>query len=103
MELFLRVHFFQFLLQRITNREPQLNRIGCSQFDLNLFREAQAQAALKDEKDQHLGTGKLKQIQFGKHEYRTWYQAPYPQKLQMCSKLFICHLCLEVRINNRNP
>ena len=31
----------------MANREPQLNRIGCSQFDLNLFREAQAQASLK--------------------------------------------------------
>ena len=43
-----------------------------------------------------LGTGKLQQIQFGKHEYKTWYQAPYPPKFQNCSKLFICHLCLEV-------
>ena len=88
--------------KKIANREPQLNRIGCSQFDLNLFREAQAQAALKDEEDQHLGTGKLQLIQFGKHEYRTWYLAPYPQKLQDCSKLFICHLCLEVSLFYNN-
>ena len=79
-------------------REPQLNRIGCSQFDLNLFREAQAKAAEKEEVDQHLGVGKLQQIQFGRHTYRTWYQAPYPHKFHNCSKLFICHLCLEVSL-----
>lgn len=78
-----------------TGREPQLNRIGCSQFDLNLFREAQAKAAEKEEIDQHLGVGKLQQIQFGRYEYRIWYQAPYPPKFMNCSKLFICHLCLE--------
>ena len=35
------------MTKKVANREPQLNRIGCSQFDLNLFREAQAQASLK--------------------------------------------------------
>jgi len=81
--------------KKVSNREPILSRLGCSQFDLNLFREAQAKAALKNEEDQRLDTGKLQQIQFGKHEYKTWYQAPYPPKFQNCSKLFICHLCLE--------
>ena len=34
----------------------------------------------------------------GKHEYRVWYQAPYHgtyPHLNNCTKLFICHLCLE--------
>ena len=81
------------------NREPNLGLLGTSQFDLNLFREAQVQASMKDEQDQFLGTGKLQFIQLGKHEYRVWYQAPYHgtyPHLNNSTKLFICHLCLEV-------
>ena len=40
----------------------------------------------------------LKYIKIGKHEYRVWYQAPYHgtyPHLNNCTKLFICHLCLE--------
>ena len=57
-----------------TQKEPNLGLLGTSQFDLNLFREAQVQASMKDEADQFLGTGKLQFIQLGKHEYRVWYQ-----------------------------
>ena len=81
-------------------REPNLGLLGTSQFDLNLFREAQVQASMKDEQDQFLGTGKLQFIQLGKHQYRVWYQAPYHgtyPHLNNSTKLFICHLCLEVR------
>ena len=76
-------------------------------------------ASERDENDQFLGTGKLHYIQLGKfflsnindllsdifyliklgkHEYRVWYQAPYHgtyPHLNNCTKLFICHLCLE--------
>ena len=84
-------------------REPNLGLLGTSQFDLNLFREAQVQASMKDEQDQFLGTGKLQFIQLGKHQYRVWYQAPYHgtyPHLNNSTKLFICHLCLEV-LNER--
>ena len=59
-------------------------------------REAQAKAAQIDEDSQKVRTGKLEVIQFGRHEYKTWYQPPFPQHLQSCSKLYICHLCLKV-------
>ncbi|CAH1261432.1 KAT7 [Branchiostoma lanceolatum] len=86
------------------NREPLLEGLT-SQYDLELFREAQARAAEDMEKNVPcveaevqqgaLFEAGLKTIQFGRFELDTWYSSPYPEEYARLPKLYICEFCLK--------
>uniref|UniRef100_A0A182VTY8 Histone acetyltransferase n=1 Tax=Anopheles minimus TaxID=112268 RepID=A0A182VTY8_9DIPT len=65
-------------------------------YDLQLFREAQALASESIEKE--LGdmvTGKgTKYISMGRHCMQVWYQSPYPDDATRLPKLYLCEFCL---------
>ncbi|XP_053673244.1 histone acetyltransferase KAT7 [Anopheles nili] len=75
--------------------EPKLEGI-VPDYDLQLFREAQALASESIEKE--LGdmvTGKgTKYISMGRHCMQVWYQSPYPDDATRLPKLYLCEFCL---------
>uniref|UniRef100_A0A182PDC3 Histone acetyltransferase n=1 Tax=Anopheles epiroticus TaxID=199890 RepID=A0A182PDC3_9DIPT len=75
--------------------EPNLEGI-VPDYDLQLFREAQALASESIEKE--LGdmvTGKgTKYISMGRHCMQVWYQSPYPDDATRLPKLYLCEFCL---------
>jgi len=96
-------------------REPMLEGIS-SDYDLELFREAQASISRSHETQiiaddiAGLGTanttttkskGKkeaengIKLIEIGNYEIRTWYTAPYPEEYSLLTKLYLCEYCLK--------
>ncbi|XP_006812175.1 histone acetyltransferase KAT7-like [Saccoglossus kowalevskii] len=77
-------------------REPLLNGLT-SQYDLDLFKEAQARASEEMENDAQgfVFEGGTKSIEFGKYELDTWYSSPYPEEYARLSKLFLCEFCLK--------
>nr|CAB3257901.1 ZF(C2HC)-2 zinc finger protein [Phallusia mammillata] len=90
-----------------STREPLLNGIA-SQYDLNLFRRAQALASegLENELERlhkigvsTSGAGnqerRLKVIEIGRYEMDTWYSSPYPEEYVRMPKLYICEFCLK--------
>ncbi|XP_041778136.1 histone acetyltransferase KAT7 [Anopheles merus] len=86
------------LLDRDCNEikpEPNLEGI-VPDYDLQLFREAQALASESIEKE--LGdmvTGKgTKYISMGRHCMQVWYQSPYPDDATRLPKLYLCEFCL---------
>uniref|UniRef100_A0AAG5DEQ9 Histone acetyltransferase n=1 Tax=Anopheles atroparvus TaxID=41427 RepID=A0AAG5DEQ9_ANOAO len=86
------------LLDRDENKiepEPKLDGI-VPDYDLQLFREAQALASESIEKE--LGdmvTGKgTKYISMGRHCMQVWYQSPYPDDATRLPKLYLCEFCL---------
>ncbi|ALC38822.1 chm [Drosophila busckii] len=77
------------------DREPNLNGL-VPDYDLQLFREAQAQASegIEDElKDLPVGKG-IKYISMGKYKMKVWYQSPYPEDAARLPKMYICEFCL---------
>ncbi|KAK2156819.1 hypothetical protein LSH36_204g04022 [Paralvinella palmiformis] len=84
-----------------TSREPLLDGLT-SEYDLKLFREAQAKASedisyelichyqLSDKAEY-----RIKKIEVGRYEMDTWYAAPYPEEYTRLPKLFICEYCLK--------
>ncbi|XP_041471106.1 histone acetyltransferase KAT7-like isoform X2 [Lytechinus variegatus] len=78
------------------SREPLLNGIT-SQFDLDLFREAQMRASEEMEKCGlgNPGEGTVKKLEFGRFELNTWYSSPYPEEYARLPKLYICEFCLK--------
>nr|XP_054760221.1 LOW QUALITY PROTEIN: histone acetyltransferase KAT7-like [Lytechinus pictus] len=78
------------------SREPLLNGIT-SQFDLDLFREAQMRASEEMEKCGLgiPGEGTVKKLEFGRFELNTWYSSPYPEEYARLPKLYICEFCLK--------
>ncbi|KAB0795558.1 hypothetical protein PPYR_12397 [Photinus pyralis] len=77
------------------NREPNLNNI-VPDYDLKLFRDAQAIASEKIEEDLKSlpNTKGTKYIEMGKFEMEVWYQSPYPEDYARLPKLYICEFCL---------
>ncbi|XP_052894705.1 histone acetyltransferase KAT7 [Anopheles moucheti] len=75
--------------------EPNIEGI-VPDYDLQLFREAQALASESIEKE--LGdmvTGKgTKYISMGRHCMQVWYQSPYPDDATRLPKLYLCEFCL---------
>uniref|UniRef100_A0A2M4CHN4 Histone acetyltransferase n=1 Tax=Anopheles darlingi TaxID=43151 RepID=A0A2M4CHN4_ANODA len=75
--------------------EPCLEGI-VPDYDLQLFREAQALAS--ESIDKELGdmvTGKgTKYISMGRHCMQVWYQSPYPDDATRLPKLYLCEFCL---------
>ncbi|XP_072049499.1 histone acetyltransferase KAT7-like [Amphiura filiformis] len=78
------------------SREPLLNGLT-SQYDLDLFREAQNRASeeMERENECQLMDGNLKKIEFGRFELDTWYSSPYPEEYARLPKLYICEFCLK--------
>ncbi|XP_043864877.1 histone acetyltransferase KAT7 isoform X2 [Drosophila mojavensis] len=77
------------------DREPNLAGL-VPDYDLQLFREAQALASerIEDElKDLPVGKG-IKYISMGKYKMKVWYQSPYPDDAARLPKMYICEFCL---------
>lgn len=77
------------------NREPDLSNF-VPDYDLKLFRDAQALASEKIEEDlkSQPNTKGTKYIEMGKFEMEVWYQSPYPDDYARLPKLYICEYCL---------
>jgi len=88
-------------------RQPLLQGLT-SDYDLELFLEAQANASksgnstsknIKKESsavaNAPLDAGGIQCIEIGKHELKTWYTAPYPEEYARLPKLYLCEFCLK--------
>uniref|UniRef100_A0A8D3E1S1 Histone acetyltransferase n=1 Tax=Scophthalmus maximus TaxID=52904 RepID=A0A8D3E1S1_SCOMX len=82
-----------------TSREPLLENIT-SDYDLELFRKAQARAS--DDLDKlrlagqvSEGSNMIKTIVFGRYELDTWYHSPYPEEYARLGRLYMCEFCLK--------
>ncbi|XP_035036389.1 histone acetyltransferase KAT7 isoform X1 [Hippoglossus stenolepis] len=97
------------------SREPLLENIT-SDYDLELFRKAQARASddlsanpplqPKEESEIFLeklrlsgqvseGSNMIKTIVFGRYELDTWYHSPYPEEYARLGRLYMCEFCLK--------
>ncbi|KAJ8913599.1 hypothetical protein NQ315_013421 [Exocentrus adspersus] len=67
-----------------------------AEYDLKLFKDAQAIASEKIEEDLKTlpSTKGTKYIEMGKFEMEVWYQSPYPEDYARLPKLYICEYCL---------
>lgn len=76
-------------------REPNLSGI-VSDYDLQLFRDAQAIASenIENELRQLPCRGSVKYVVMGKHNMEVWYQSVYPEDVQRLPKLYLCEFCL---------
>ena len=80
----------------ITEREISLKGLT-SNYDLALFREAQAKAS-KEIEDQLKGLPDVKgtkYMEMGRNEMVVWYQSPYPEEYTILPKIYICEFCLK--------
>lgn len=78
-------------------RQPTLHRLA-PDFDLILFKEAQARAAedMENELKKLPASSKgVKSIEMGRFDMDVWYQAPYPEEFARLPKLFLCEFCLK--------
>jgi histone acetyltransferase MYST2 len=87
-------------------RQPLLQGLT-SNYDLELFLEAQANASKSGNPQtaNHndaaassgaaLETAGIQCIEIGKHELKTWYTAPYPEEYARLPKLYLCEYCLK--------
>ncbi|XP_029292997.1 histone acetyltransferase KAT7-like isoform X3 [Cottoperca gobio] len=81
------------------SREPLLENIT-SDYDLELFRKAQARASEDLEKlrltgQLSEGSNMIKTIVFGRYELDTWYHSPYPEEYARLGRLYMCEFCLK--------
>ncbi|CAH2108608.1 unnamed protein product [Euphydryas editha] len=76
-------------------REPVLEGFA-PDYDLRLFRDAQALAAVKIEEE--LGDiatdNGTRYVVMGKYMMEVWYQSPYPGDAARVPRLFVCEFCL---------
>ncbi|XP_050396686.1 histone acetyltransferase KAT7 [Patella vulgata] len=84
-----------------TTKEPLMNGLA-SDYDLELFREAQAKASerLEHEMTQHyqksdLQEYRIKKLEIGRWEVETWYSSPYPDEYARLTKIYLCEFCLK--------
>ncbi|XP_058862787.1 histone acetyltransferase KAT7 isoform X10 [Acipenser ruthenus] len=80
-------------------REPLLENIT-SDYDLELFRKAQARASddlekLRLQGQITEGSNMIKTILFGRYELDTWYHSPYPEEYARLGRLYMCEFCLK--------
>lgn len=80
-------------------REPLLENIT-SDYDLELFRKAQARASedlekLRIQGQITEGSNMIKTILFGRYELDTWYHSPYPEEYARLGRLYVCEFCLK--------
>lgn len=80
---------------RHDEKEPNLSGI-VSDYDLQLFRDAQALASenIENELKQLPCQGSVKFLVMGKHIMEVWYQSVYPEDVQRLPKLWLCEFCL---------
>ncbi|XP_077359676.1 histone acetyltransferase KAT7 isoform X1 [Festucalex cinctus] len=81
------------------SREPLLENIT-SDYDLELFRKAQARASedlekLRIQGQITEGSNMIKTILFGRYELDTWYHSPYPEEYARLGRLYVCEFCLK--------
>ncbi|XP_034749545.1 histone acetyltransferase KAT7-like isoform X9 [Etheostoma cragini] len=97
------------------SREPLLENIT-SDYDLELFRKAQARASedlsanppLQPQEETEIfleklrlagqvseGSNMIKTIVFGRYELDTWYHSPYPEEYARLGRLYMCEFCLK--------
>ncbi|XP_045447492.1 histone acetyltransferase KAT7 [Melitaea cinxia] len=76
-------------------REPVLEGFA-PDYDLRLFRDAQALAAVKIEEELgDIATDKgTRYVVMGKYMMEVWYQSPYPGDAARVPRLFVCEFCL---------
>ncbi|XP_046358489.1 histone acetyltransferase KAT7-like isoform X1 [Haliotis cracherodii] len=84
-----------------TTRQPLLNGLA-SEYDLKLFKEAQAKACEKMEHEltQHYQRSeqqeyRIKKLEIGRWELTTWYSSPYPDEYARLPKIYLCEFCLK--------
>ncbi|XP_026064592.1 histone acetyltransferase KAT7-like isoform X1 [Carassius auratus] len=82
-----------------SSREPLLENIT-SDYDLELFRKAQACASddlekLRLQGQVTEGSNMIKTIVFGRYELDTWYHSPYPEEYARLGRLYMCEFCLK--------
>uniref|UniRef100_A0AAY4C637 Histone acetyltransferase n=1 Tax=Denticeps clupeoides TaxID=299321 RepID=A0AAY4C637_9TELE len=82
-----------------TSREPLLDNVT-SEYDLELFRKAQARASEDLEKLRLQGqitegSNMIKTILFGRYELDTLYHSPYPEEYARLGRLYVCEFCLK--------
>lgn len=79
----------------LKEREPNLNGIVCD-YDLQLFREAQAAASenMENEMKELPPSKGTKYVSMGKFCMQVWYQSPYPDDVARLPKLYLCEYCL---------
>lgn len=82
-----------------SSREPLLENIT-SDYDLELFRKAQARASddlekLRLQGQVTEGGNMIKTIVFGRYELDTWYHSPYPEEYARLGRLYMCEFCLK--------
>ncbi|CRK93426.1 CLUMA_CG006962, isoform A, partial [Clunio marinus] len=81
---------------RLDDREPNLAG-AVSDYDLQLFRDAQAIASENIENELTKlpcrGSG-TKWVVMGKNNMEVWYQSVYPEDVQRLPKLYLCEFCL---------
>lgn len=79
------------------DREPNLSGI-VSDYDLQLFRDAQAIGSENIENELNLlsenGLCGTKYVVMGKNNMEVWYQSVYPEDVQRLPKLYLCEFCL---------
>ncbi|ESO81950.1 hypothetical protein LOTGIDRAFT_135618, partial [Lottia gigantea] len=77
------------------SREPLMNGLA-SEYDLELFREAQAKASERlHYQKSDLQEYRIKKLEIGRWEVETWYSSPYPDEYARLSKLYLCEFCLK--------
>uniref|UniRef100_T1JJM7 Histone acetyltransferase n=1 Tax=Strigamia maritima TaxID=126957 RepID=T1JJM7_STRMM len=84
-------------------RQPNLKGVSYD-YDLALFKEAQARAAedmvenqLKSVPENNKG---ISSIIMGHYEMDVWYQSPYPEEYARLPKLYLCEFCLKYMKSN---
>ena len=81
---------------RCDDHEPNLTGV-VSEYDLQLFRDAQALASENIENELTKlpcrGSG-TKWVIMGKNNMEVWYQSVYPEDVQRLPKLYLCEFCL---------
>uniref|UniRef100_A0A671KSV2 Histone acetyltransferase n=1 Tax=Sinocyclocheilus anshuiensis TaxID=1608454 RepID=A0A671KSV2_9TELE len=82
-----------------SSHEPLLENIT-SDYDLELFRKAQACATddlekLRLQGQVTEGGNMIKTIVFGRYELDTWYHSPYPEEPARLGRLYMCEFCLK--------
>ncbi|KAK3595862.1 hypothetical protein CHS0354_014686 [Potamilus streckersoni] len=82
-------------------REPLLAGLA-SDYDLKMFREAQARACeqMEHEMTQHYQRCdnqeyRIRKLEIGRYEMTTWYSSPYPDEYARLPKIYLCEFCLK--------
>ncbi|KAH3707378.1 histone acetyltransferase KAT7-like [Dreissena polymorpha] len=83
------------------SRQPLLNGFA-SDYDLQLFQDAQARACEQREHEMSVHYQRfdnqeyrIRQLEIGRYEMATWYSSPYPDEYARLPKIYLCEFCLK--------